>query len=265
MLTGLSSCLTQGLDELPAFDDAKIVNVFVEHRYKDKSDEWIDGSNVVKFQKLDIERTFVHAEDSGSKYDSIIITPSIPQPSGSFTAEERMNVTLEHIVVYVNISTAAIIEPLDGAPVLGVPGDFSKPRKYKVTAADKKTTSEWVILIKPLPEINKYEGLYKESGTLIRIGNEPDQLDADIYLQTINSNTCRAQAGKSVFNNPRITYQIQVNEDNSVTIKSDPGAVVAIYQQEGKPSFYDPATKTFELHYAYRNGDRLFDTKLELK
>lgn len=271
MLTGLSSCLTQGLDELPAFDDAKIVNVFVEHRYKDNSDEWIDGSNVVKFQKLDISRKFVTAEESGSPYDSIIIEPTIPKPSGSFTAEERLNVTLEHIVVYVNISTAAKIEPIDGAPKLGVPGDFSKPRKYKVTAADNKTTSEWVIMIKPLPEINQYEGLYHESGTLVRVGNPADNLDADIYLQTIDDTTCKAQAGKSVFNNPGILYRIKVNPDNSVTILSDPDSVVEIKPQDGnngvpnKPSSYDPATKTYDLHYHYRDGARMFDTKLVLK
>lgn len=49
-------------------------------------------------------------------------------------------------VVVVTISTAAIIKPIDGAPKLGEPGDWSKPNKYEVTAAngDKKI---WTITI----------------------------------------------------------------------------------------------------------------------
>jgi len=271
LIFGLVSCLKSGLDELPAFEDAEITNVFIEHRYEDPNDTWIDGSNKVKIQELDLTRTFVKAEDSGSQLDSIVIVPSIPAPSGSFTAAERRNVTLQNIVVYVDLSTAAKIEPLEGAPVLGRPGDFSQPRKYKVTAADGKTSRTWVIMVKPLPEINQYEGFYQESGTLVRVGNPADNLDAEVYLQTVDTNTCKAQAAKSVFNNPGITYFIKVNTDNSVTILPDPNAVVAIYPQDGtgglpnKPSSYDPATKTFDLHYHYRNGARLFDTKLVLR
>ena len=40
------------------------------------------------------------------------------------------------IVVMVNLSQGAICEPIDGSTALGVPGDWSKPNKYKVTAAD---------------------------------------------------------------------------------------------------------------------------------
>jgi len=260
-----TSCLTSGLEELPAFEDAEIVNVFIEHRYEESGDEWVDGANIVKFQRLDLSSTIITSEESGAQNDSIVIVPSVPKPSGSFDTEERQNVSLDNMVVYVNISTAAKIMPLDGAPVLGTPGDFTQPRKYRVTAADGKNFRDWIVVIKPLPAINKYEGLYAESGTLVRIGNPADSLDADIYLQTIDENTCKAQAGKSVFNNSGITYFIKVNGDNSVTIINDPDAVVAIFPQAGKPSTYDPVTKTFDLHYHYRDGARLFDTKLILK
>jgi hypothetical protein len=262
-LFSFTSCLKSGLEELPAFEDTEIANIFFEHRYLDPNEKWTDGSSVVQFQRLDVTKE-IKTNEAASE-DSVIVTLSIPMASGSFTSEERQKVTLENIVCFMNISTAAKIAPLDGAPVLGKPGDFTSPRKYKITAADGITSRIWVIKVNPIPEINKYEGLYHESGTLVRAGNPPDQLDADVYLTTVNSNTCRAQAGTSVFNNPAILYQIQVNADNSVTIKSDPNASVVIYPQAGKPSSYDPATKTFDLHYAYRNDERLFDTKLVLK
>lgn len=43
-----------------------------------------------------------------------------------------------------SISTAARLTPLDGAPKLGVPGDWSKPNKYLVTAASG-AQKEWTI------------------------------------------------------------------------------------------------------------------------
>lgn len=150
---GLSSCLKNGLDDLPAFDQAAISNVFLEHRFYDPADKWIDGSSTVKFQRLVVSKRIV-AATSGTQLDSVIITPTVPKPTGSFTTEERLKVTLENIVVYMNISTAATISPLDGAPVLGKPGDFSSPRKYKVMAADGKTYRDWVIVFKPLTLAN---------------------------------------------------------------------------------------------------------------
>jgi len=38
--------------------------------------------------------------------------------------------------VIVNISTAAIVSPIEGAPQFGKPGDWSKPNRYKVKAAN---------------------------------------------------------------------------------------------------------------------------------
>ncbi len=105
--------------------------------------------------------------------------------------------------------------------------------------------------------------MYKETGTLVRGSNAPELLDATIFLETVNANTLRAQAGSSIFNNPAILYQIQINSDNSVTIKSDPNSSVAITAQQGVASSYNPATKTFDLHYEYTTSAlRKFDTKL---
>ena len=58
------------------------------------------------------------------------------QASSNFPAEERPKFTMSNVVVSLNISTAAMIQPIDGAAVLGKPGDWSKPNKYEITAAD---------------------------------------------------------------------------------------------------------------------------------
>ena len=48
-----------------------------------------------------------------------------------------------------NLSTAAVIAPQDGAPTLGVPGDFSTTRRYLVTAANG-TKKDWTIQVTAL-------------------------------------------------------------------------------------------------------------------
>lgn len=120
---------------------------------------------------------------------------------------------------------------------------------------------------------NDYDGDYIESGSLVREGNAPDELDAEIPLSTRGATTCVAQAGSSVFGNPGITYLITVNEDNSVTISANPAASVSIYpigpEDSGNPeNSYNPETKTFYLNYEYKNASglkRTFHTQLVRK
>lgn len=253
----MTSCIEWGLDELPVYAEAEVTSFNLEHRYIVKNANGVEKMTIVTLN-TDVQ---INKENG-----VITITASIPAPTSSLTQDERRKISLTSIVGYAKLSPAAKIEPIEGAPALGIPGDFSSERKYKVTAADGKTSKIWTVKVNPLPVINQFEGMYKESGTLVRGTSPADILDADIYLETINANTLRAQAGKSVFNNPAILYQIQVNPDNSVTIKSDPNASVTIVSQAGVASTYNPATKTFDLHYEYTtSARRKFDTKLVLK
>lgn len=148
MTTGLSGCLERDLDELPAFEDAKIVNIFTEFRYNDAIEKNLNGSPKVKFLTLPVTRTFkLKEENPGAATDSVLLAVTVPAASGSFTAAIREQVKTQNLVVYGNISTAATIEPLNGAPVLGTPGDFSAPRQYQVTAADNKSSRLWTVKI----------------------------------------------------------------------------------------------------------------------
>ena len=61
---------------------------------------------------------------------------------------ERGNFTEAKAVVAVTISTAATIKPINGAPKLGVPGDWTKDNQYEVTAADG-TKKVWTIVVEP--------------------------------------------------------------------------------------------------------------------
>lgn len=76
----------------------------------------------------------------------IKIKATVPAVSNSFPESARNECTLNNIAVMVSLSTAARISPLSNAPTLGTPGDWSKPNKYQVEAAngDKR---EWTIEI----------------------------------------------------------------------------------------------------------------------
>ncbi|MGV8827726.1 MAG: DUF5018-related domain-containing protein [Breznakibacter sp.] len=256
ILVGLlaTSCLKSGLEDLPAFNLTKITSFNMEYRFEAKNANSVSYVEVVTLPTSTIIDTVKNI---------VTVTPSRPVANAVFTREERKKVNMTNILGYCSLETAASIKPIGNSPKLGVPGDWTADRQYLVTAADGRTTREWTIKVNPLPIISNYEGMYKETGTLVRGSNAPELLDATIFLETVNANTLRAQAGSSIFNNPAILYQIQINSDNSVTIKSDPNSSVAITAQQGVASSYNPATKTFDLHYEYTTSAlRKFDTKL---
>jgi hypothetical protein len=215
-------------------------------------------------------QTNVSVKNSGTKHYErqfqmirFTVTPTF---SASFPLKEKVKVSLGAYKRFATIPNAARIEPLNGAPVLGTPGDYSKPVSYLVTAANGDS-KKWNIVTKPLPAVSIYEGNYTESGTLVREGTAPDQLTDLFFLNTINSTTLEAQAGISIFNNPVILYYIKVNTDNSVTIMSSPTGVsngITIYPIAPNSS-YNPSNKTFTLNYEYVNGaglKRTFHTTL---
>ena len=133
----LSSCLETGLDDLESYDDAEIRAFKFEHRWE----QTMSGGNNTQLGVVSLP-TDVKIE--GNTISCTITVPEAGNPS-FFTEEVRDGVKLEKIVGIATISTASTIHPMDGAPVLGKWGDFSKSCKYKVIAADGKTTEEWII------------------------------------------------------------------------------------------------------------------------
>lgn len=124
----LSSCLEHNLPELPLYDGNEITLVNAEYRFN--GSQLMHGQPVVVYQKLNV------AQQINKETSVIDVQITIPNPTGQFTAEEREKVVQTHLWFYVNISTAATIKPINGAPKLGDPGDATKPLKYEVTAAN---------------------------------------------------------------------------------------------------------------------------------
>ncbi len=122
-----TSCLKSGLDDIPTYSSAEITNFQFEYRWM----EDVNGNNQLKVQPLTTTSVI------NATKDTISCAITVPAVSATFPVATRDKVVQSNIVGYANISNAASIKPLSGAPVLGAVGDFSATNmQYEVTAAD---------------------------------------------------------------------------------------------------------------------------------
>lgn len=136
-MTMTTSCLKQDLPDYPLWEENEISNVYVEHRFE-SSDTYGDAP-IVSYKRLDVEQII----DPVNATINIRIT--VPSAGNKFTEEERLKVDIEKLWMYVDISTAATIEPLDGTPPLGDPVNLKNTLRYLVTAANGNK-KEWTII-----------------------------------------------------------------------------------------------------------------------
>lgn len=133
-----SSCLEANLKELDTFKGSAITSTFAYYRYIDESFTYpLSGAHAIKQAALTV------SNDINADAGTCTITATIPS---NFPADQISKVSVREIVVAVEISAAAVIEPVDGSPALGTPADWSSPHKYVVTAANGDT-KEWTISV----------------------------------------------------------------------------------------------------------------------
>lgn len=137
IIGGTASCLKHNLPDYPTWKDSAVEKVYVEYRYE--SSKEMHGEPIVTSKNMDVEQTIdtVNA--------TVNITVTIPEADDSFTEEERSKVSQDNLWVYLDISTAAIIEPLDDTPELGDPANLNEPLNYRITAANGDER-DWTIV-----------------------------------------------------------------------------------------------------------------------
>ncbi|MBD5241541.1 MAG: DUF5018 domain-containing protein [Paramuribaculum sp.] len=127
-----TSCLTSGIDDPEKeFDGADITGGQIYYR-------WIDASGNVQQTRI------ARATDIDDEEQVFTILYAI---QGALNEEQSQDFeTLKKVVVTLDISTAAVIRPLGDSPKLGLPGDWSKPNQYEVTAANG-TKKVWTVAV----------------------------------------------------------------------------------------------------------------------
>ena len=131
MALSCTSCLESNFEELGTYDGNDITAGYAWYRYK--GDNKINASGEQQVIQKQLQRT-------GQVIDNEAATCALQfKVPTNFSEAEKNGVNINNIVVAVDISTAAVMSPVDGSPKLGVPADWSTPHKYSVKAADGKT------------------------------------------------------------------------------------------------------------------------------
>ncbi|MGV8092167.1 MAG: BT_3044 domain-containing protein [Mangrovibacterium sp.] len=252
-----TSCLKNDLPEIIESSLNTITAVNFQYRYVDTT--YVAPGTPSADTLITVKMVTLNTSIRTSN-DTIYCTPTFPS---TFPSAQKVNVTLKHIWAYVTIPDAAVIESVDNAPKLGTPGDYSSPTSYKVTAAngDPKV---FVIAVKPLPAVNKWEGLYHSTGYFDH-PSSPRALDLDKYYSSVDANTITGD--HSDLGSSGYTVTIKINADNSCIVTQYASGSVIGEMTPGEVNKYDPATKTFTLHYRYSGsgGYRTISETLTLK
>ena len=156
-----TSCLHSDLEELTNSSDKELTAVNYTYRFayndtikKGTPNEEIQTGRICEVMfKKNSEAITENGMDGFSTtltYDLNSILKA--GPTGSVTKQmlfdqfESLISTdnLTKLWVYVTISDVSTLKPLDGSPQLGIPGDFSVDRTYRVTAADR-SSADYII------------------------------------------------------------------------------------------------------------------------
>ena len=136
-----TSCLKHDLEELDVYSGCDITRVDCAYRWK--TGEIHPGTQSEKVNQVYVSaysRTYVTDESDPSRGVCTI------RYSKTNIPEQYRSVAETEMVVYVTISTAATMKPINGAPALGIPADWTEDHEYEVTAADG-TKKIWKIVV----------------------------------------------------------------------------------------------------------------------
>lgn len=139
MALSCTSCLESNLEDLKTYEGNDITAGYAWYRYK--GDNTINASGEQQVIQKQLQRT---AQAIDNEAATCALEFKVPT---NFSEAEKNGVNLNNLVVAVEISTAAVMTPVEGSPKLGVPADWTSPHKYSVKAADGKTKI-WTISVR---------------------------------------------------------------------------------------------------------------------
>lgn len=149
----MGSCLKKGYEDLPNSSDKDLTAVSYSYRflYNDTIQKGTPQQEIELDRVCEVvfKNSAIAIDSNGEKGFSSTISYDINSikktgPSGSVTRQmlfDEFKKRIQHdqltnLWVTITVSDVAKVSPLNGAPVLGTPGDFSQDRNYRVTAAN---------------------------------------------------------------------------------------------------------------------------------
>lgn len=142
LIFSLTSCLKDNTEEIDAYSDNHISDVVgVWFRYITKENN--NGKRDV-LKKIELDGISKKV-DKDNKKVTIEVAPTAKKIK-SIPTSNIGELTINNLAVVVALPTGARIFPVGDSPKLGVNGDWSKPNKYIVKAANGNE-AEWEIEI----------------------------------------------------------------------------------------------------------------------
>lgn len=133
-----TSCLKEGLEESELSTECDVTNIHFEHRWA------TEMSTPGMYQLNFIEMTVAKTIDAENCVIDVQIT--VPPASATYPQEQRDATTLSNMACSFEVSRAASVKPLGGAPVLGEMGDYTQECIYRVTSASGEY-KDWVVKV----------------------------------------------------------------------------------------------------------------------
>ncbi len=239
------------------FTDTKTVTVFTLRR---------DAANSADLQK---SASIVLTQLDLAAYNTAHNTTYIPIPGTLATQTADPSIVTSATSVTFNLAPGVFAKNYS----LDIKGtEFDPSKQYAVLLAitnfsgyskmHSPTGTSLDTILVTLGVKNIYDGVYHASGTFVRVGVDQRTIDEDKTLGTVDANTVSSTAAD--IGEP---ITLRVNADNSVTVTFVGASLTDLpgpFTQDGV-NVYDPATKTFTLHYQYRGGARTTEETLTLK
>jgi DUF5018-related len=136
----LPSCLKHGLPAYPLYTGDYINHVYFQYRYLD-SNALAWGEPTVAIENLQVSQQIDTADNT------VTCQITVPQANGDFDSYQRSLVSLDSLWCYMDVSPAATVMPLGGAPELAYQGNYSIPQQYKVVAPNPDSVRVWTIKV----------------------------------------------------------------------------------------------------------------------
>ncbi|HSC53983.1 MAG TPA: DUF1735 domain-containing protein [Phnomibacter sp.] len=116
-----------------------------------------------------------------------------------------------------------------------------------------------------LPLSNPFQGTYKATGEFIHPTGGTRVINQDKTLATVNCSTVSTTIGD--LSTAQGTLTLKVNADNTVSVDGTVSVAGDVDPDPNQANTYDPATKTFTLHYFYpgAGGNRVINEVLVRK
>lgn len=176
----------------------------------------------------------------------------------------------------------ATLYTTDALTLTFAPGEYSKVITMKIDPSKLDLTKKYALgitaegangykvrsgLNKALFQLiakNKYHGRYQATGYFTHpTATSSRDIDRIKEVVTVNATTSETELGD--LGGAGYSMQLQVNADNTVTIIPK-GATPPPLNQTYGPNYYDPAKKTFFLHYSYNAAaPRIIREEIKMK